>query len=554
MIDLNVAEAIHRGQTALNLSKAFLQYHNKKQVIGKWTGVNRNIHFLALKQSQVQQNLVILKADLFQAHEQYRLPGYPPSPPSPPPRPTNRHKRGINLDIKFDVNTALRTVVQGVVSIFSSPKSLDKIQQSVDKVAYRTSRLESKFANFTDNIDTILHWMKIDFEHNVDEVHMLASIVSALDLANEAIMELLQSITPLVRGQLTHNLLDPLQTQNLLDKIQIMANVHGLQVVVTQPMDILKCAVTTFATETSWFALLSIPLVYKKESMNAYQFINIPWFYRNQSIQWAFRDGIVATQPGLFPTIENVFVPMEELDRVCERFNNIFLCHKRINHFPTCQVSLLYNSTNHCSLKRAAPKVRYSFGSLNFLFFQLPTVSLLECPEGKTSNELYYGLINFEQISKCTIKTTRFTLLPKSPAHSEVSTLIHQPKPVFILDSEWIKVEVAFNNRKHNRFNPEEPNPWQHVDIISNYEEEVRVFGSHTVLVHSVAMFLIIAIIIIILSICITNCQIDPPFLPHDHPSSIPLDSLSFKDDIIPLNHASPGGEVFPLDMESPVT
>ena len=45
-------------------------------------------------------------------------------------------------------------------------------------------------------------------------------------------------------------------------------------------------------------------------------------------------NGIVALQPGLFPDIKNVFVPMESLDKVCERFNNNFLCHKRINHFP----------------------------------------------------------------------------------------------------------------------------------------------------------------------------------------------------------------------------
>ena len=92
-------------------------------------------------------------------------------------------------------------------------------------------------------------------------------------------------------------------------------------------------------------------------------------------------NGIVALQPGLFPDIKNVFFPMESLDKVCERFNNNFLCHKRINHFPTCQVSLLSNHTRYCSLKIAAPKVRYSFGSFNFLFFQKPTESLVECPE-----------------------------------------------------------------------------------------------------------------------------------------------------------------------------
>ena len=154
-------------------------------------------------------------------------------------------------------------------------------------------------------------------------------------------MELLNSITPLVQGKLTHNLLDPLQAQSLIDKTQSLADTYGLQVIVDQPVDILKCSVTTFATNSTWYALLSIPLVYRTEAMPAYQFINIPWIYKDYSIQWSFVDGIVALQPGLFPDIKNVFVSMESLDKVCERFNNRFLCHKRINHFPTCQVSLL---------------------------------------------------------------------------------------------------------------------------------------------------------------------------------------------------------------------
>ena len=86
--------------------------------------------------------------------------------------------------------------------------------------------------------------------------------------------------------------------------------------------------------------------------------------------------------------------------------------------------------------------------SFNFLFFQEPTESLVLCP-GKTYHAKYHGLINFEEISKCTITTPRFTLLPKSP-ESGKSTLVYKTKPIFVLDTEWVKVTVAFdqNNRK----------------------------------------------------------------------------------------------------------
>ena len=49
LIDLNVDKAIARGISALNLTDSFLQYNKARQIIGKYTGANRNIHFLTLK-------------------------------------------------------------------------------------------------------------------------------------------------------------------------------------------------------------------------------------------------------------------------------------------------------------------------------------------------------------------------------------------------------------------------------------------------------------------------------------------------------------------------
>ena len=268
LINLNVAEAIKRGKAALEVTNNFLNYQRSRQKIGKWTGPDRGIHFITLKRNKVQKNLDILEADLHQVHEQFRIPGTKDTPASSN-KTSSQNRRGINFDIELDVNKCLNTIVQGVVSLSSSPKSLDKIQKSVDKISYRTSRLESKFTNFTTKIDLILHWMRTDMQHNHDQLYMVSSINSALNLADETIKDLLNSITPLVQGKLTHNLLDPLQARTLIDKTQQLADRHNLQVVVDQPVDILKCSVTTFATEDSWFALLSIPLVYRSETMNA---------------------------------------------------------------------------------------------------------------------------------------------------------------------------------------------------------------------------------------------------------------------------------------------
>ena len=156
LIDLNVNEAIIRGKEALEVTDEFLNYQRSRQKIGAWTGKDRGIHFIHLKRNKVKKNLQILEADLHHAHEQFRIPGTTGAQASQNNTST-RKRRGINFDIELDVNKCLSTLVNGVVSLFSSPKSLDKIQKSVEKVSYRTSRLESKFINFTKRIDTILH-------------------------------------------------------------------------------------------------------------------------------------------------------------------------------------------------------------------------------------------------------------------------------------------------------------------------------------------------------------------------------------------------------------
>ena len=44
----------------------------------------------------------------------------------------------------------------------------------------KDSRLESKFTSWSwRKLDKILHWMKVDFSEDVDQVHVIASIVSS---------------------------------------------------------------------------------------------------------------------------------------------------------------------------------------------------------------------------------------------------------------------------------------------------------------------------------------------------------------------------------------
>ena len=501
LINLNVAAAIKRGKQALELANTFLDKHKVRQKIGEYTGDDRVIHFLIIKRNQVNINLKSLEADLHSVHTEHRIPDKEDNSVG---TISARKKRSINFDIEWDVNKCLNTIVQGVVSIFSSPRSLDKIQKTVNKIAYNTSRLESKFDNFTHTIDDIIQWMKKEMDYYKNYDYMITSIDSALNLADEAILELLNSITPLIEGKLTHNLLDPLRTRELIERTQQMANKLDLQVVAKEPYDILQCSVTTFATEKSWYALLSLPLVHRSETMNAYQFMNIPWFHQNISVQWRFQDGIVASQPGLYPDIDNIFIPQEDVPKVCDRFNNNYLCHNRINHKPNCQISLMNNKTEGCSLQVADHKIRYAFAPFNYLFFAHPTTTMVKCPN-KTFTIDYHGLVNIDQISTCKLTTKNFTLLPKSTTASKPS-FITKIKHVTLLDNEWIKVALEFDGRKKKN-QPLVMPSWADLDNITTYfmEEDVKLFGSYTILVHSITLFFIVILLSLLFTVCIMN-------------------------------------------------
>jgi hypothetical protein len=94
--------------------------------------------------------------------------------------------------------------------------------------------------------------------------------------------------------------------------------------------------------------------------------------------------------------------------------------------------------------------------------------------------------------------------LPKSAA-TGLSTFINKTSTVSVLDNEWLKVTVKFD-KKSKKEQDKDPNPWNRIGFEANSEdEEVKLFGSHTILVHSISMFLVVILLLILFAICIMN-------------------------------------------------
>ena len=108
------------------------------------------------------------------------------------------------------------------------------------------------------------------------------------------------------------------------------------------------------------------------------------------------------------------------------------------------------NHTEGCTLKLADHRVRYSFGPLNYLFFQFPTKTLVKGPHKKPFPNVYHGLVNMNNIDNCKISTKTFTILPKTSILTTPAFTTKATK-VTVLDSEWLKIFSNLMQINNNR-------------------------------------------------------------------------------------------------------
>ena len=110
---------------------------------------------------------------------------------------------------------------------------------------------------------------------------------------------------------------------------------------------------------------------------------------------------------------------------------------------------------------------------------------------------------------------------------------------------------VAFDQNNKKITTPEEPNPW--MTINPNQDKGVRLFGSHTILVNSIFIFIVTIIIILMLGICLVNCLHYPPKFLQDHPFSFRSNSFSLVNCAPDDDPALPEDEVLTIDKDTPV-
>ena len=110
---------------------------------------------------------------------------------------------------------------------------------------------------------------------------------------------------------------------------------------------------------------------------------------------------------------------------------------------------------------------------------------------------------------------------------------------------------VAFDNSNKKVLPQGDPNPWMTMEV--DRKDEVRIFGSYTILVNSIFICIVTIIIVFMLSICLYNFMQYPPKFLQDHPFPFQSRSFSMVNGEQELDPAIPHEEVLTNIKESPV-
>ena len=98
----------------------------------------------------------------------------------------------------------------------------------------------------------------------------------------------------------------------------------------------------------------------------------------------------------------------------------------------------------------------------------------------------------------------------------------------------------------------QEPSPWHEMDITSD-KQDIRIFGSHTILVHSILMFLILSFMLMLSSLCVMNCLHYTPTFLQEQAVPIEEDASSLHAQQEKVVFALGDEVVFSSDTERPV-
>ena len=277
---------------------------------------------------------------------------------------THRMKREINLDVNLDFNIV--DIFDGIGNIFNMPRLRD-LQQNQMEIIQRingTSRqiqfLQKEALDTNYEITMLFELManeSTDLHLAVDELNDKVEDLAKSELLETYTQEsidqldiLINALPFLLNNKISPSLMNPTEAEKIFDLALEYAESRGLQLVITNPMELYKLNVSAFTYERSWILDLHIPIVNKDKAFQLKKFINVPFTMDSDGPALQLDIGteknvLVGLKPGLEQDYRYFLAHHSD----CESFTsltNLYLCSVRAARGieGTCLPALLAKS------------------------------------------------------------------------------------------------------------------------------------------------------------------------------------------------------------------
>ena len=344
-----------------------------------------------------------------------------------------RGRRDVNINI--DPGQIIQNFFNGVAHIFHM-HSINDVRnglKNLDKKVRSLSDFTKKFATETTSLISRLE-KRIIRESQATSAALADTAIMSLALS--VLSECSMALTPLMQGIIPSMALTPAEANVLYFHLQQLAKDRGVLLVINKPDQLLKLPVTTYRKDGDFKILLCVSTIVPEHGMPSFNFVNLPFRRKNgDTILWDQPEGLLAVAPSIYPRVEYVFIPKQNINSACTNYPVAFLCQAPVNSFTRCVIDLYFNRTEACSTHKATmvfPQIIPSPEHL-LVYFPESTEMLIPCVGEVFEQRLEVaGLVSIEDRPNCLLTSSMMTYFTNGR------------KPLFTINSNLSKTIPSF--------------------------------------------------------------------------------------------------------------
>lgn len=366
------------------------------------SNIHRGFHLLELKAHRVQHLISAIKYDVKF---------------SPAPFSYTRQKRELHIEV--NPTSMISAFFEGLENVFYG-HNIHKLEESIKFLAHRTSKLENFLISYSRKSKYVMYRLSQDMQSANQKLQMESHLLILLTDIEQQLINIQDALPQLLQGNIPNLLLDNRIAEQSLKAVSDKAAKVGLIPVIKFPLQLFQLPVTAFSTSQNWHLIIHTPIVDPRQTFQSYDFHNFPTLTpQNLPIKWNLQDSMLAVQPGLYPNIKYMLLPLSDIPSLCEEYFGKLTCHLPILHEPTCIMALFHNTTYKCQTTSASPYFMETFQADLVVLFMNQTQLLIQC--GSNNTELHlHGLFKINNTPGCRIITENFEFYTRGHRSSNV--------------------------------------------------------------------------------------------------------------------------------------